>query len=59
MTTFTSEDRINAEKELFEPIPFAGMVSLNDINACQQFDCIFGTFPNPHDIQNNKNDHEK
>lgn len=35
MTTFTSEDRINAEKDgsftvNVEPIPFAGMVTLTD-----------------------------
>ena len=31
MTTFTSEDRINAEKELFEPIPFAGWMRFEPV----------------------------
>ena len=35
MTTFTTEDRINATLDL-EPIPFAGMVNLNDVNMSRQ-----------------------
>jgi hypothetical protein len=30
MTTFTTEDREKAYKENVEPIPFAGLVQLND-----------------------------
>jgi DNA-directed RNA polymerase specialized sigma24 family protein len=35
MTTFTTEDRLNAMLDL-EPIPFAGMVNLNDANMSRQ-----------------------
>jgi predicted DNA-binding protein (UPF0251 family) len=38
MTTFTTEDRINAtvNVELLEPIPFAGMVDLNKFDMSKQ-----------------------
>jgi hypothetical protein len=38
MTTFTTEDRINAtvDTELFEPIPFAGMVDLSKPEMSRQ-----------------------
>ena len=35
MTTFTTEDRLNAMLDL-EPIPFAGMVNLNDVEMSRQ-----------------------
>jgi predicted transcriptional regulator len=35
MTTFTTEDRINAMSDL-EPIPFAGMVDLNKPEMSRQ-----------------------
>lgn len=35
MTTFTTEDRLNAMLDL-EPIPFAGMVDLNDSTMTQE-----------------------
>jgi DNA-directed RNA polymerase specialized sigma24 family protein len=35
MTTFTTEDRINAMADL-EPIPFAGMVDLNKFDMSKQ-----------------------
>jgi predicted transcriptional regulator len=35
MTTFTTEDRVNATVEI-EPIPFAGMVNLNQVNMSRQ-----------------------
>ena len=35
MTTFTTEDRVNATIEI-EPIPFAGMVNLNEFNMSRQ-----------------------
>jgi len=35
MTTFTTEDRINAVSDL-EPIPFAGMVDLNKPEMSRQ-----------------------
>lgn len=35
MTTFTTEDRLNAELEL-EPIPFAGMVDVNQTEMSRQ-----------------------
>jgi predicted transcriptional regulator len=38
MTTFTTEDRVNAtiDIEPLEPIPFAGMVNLNQVNMSRQ-----------------------
>lgn len=40
MTTFTTEDRIHAEKDgsftvTLEPIPFAGMVTINEPQSSQ------------------------
>jgi len=35
MTTFTTEDRVNATVEI-EPIPFAGMVNLNQVSMSRQ-----------------------
>jgi hypothetical protein len=46
MTTFTTEDRINATKVL-EPIPFAGMISLtiplSDTQIRMLYDSYFAT----------------
>jgi predicted DNA-binding protein (UPF0251 family) len=38
MTTFTTEDRVNATVDLepLEPIPFAGMVDINKPNMSRQ-----------------------
>jgi predicted DNA-binding protein (UPF0251 family) len=37
MTTFTTEDRIKAQAELdLEPIPFAGMVDINQTEMTRQ-----------------------
>lgn len=57
VTTFTSEDRIAAQKEQLEPIPFAGMIDLTIFS--QQSLHTFEPVPNPHDIQQNKTDLEK
>jgi predicted DNA-binding protein (UPF0251 family) len=35
MTTFTTQDRIDAEVNI-EPIPFAGMVNINQIQMTQE-----------------------
>jgi hypothetical protein len=43
MTTFTTEDRINATK-VMEPIPFTGMVSpLSDTQIRMLYDSYFAT----------------
>ena len=43
MTTFTTEDRINATK-VMEPIPFAGMVApLSDTQIRMLYDSYFAT----------------
>jgi predicted DNA-binding protein (UPF0251 family) len=41
MTTFTTEDRLNAMQEL-EPIPFAGMVDINETMTQEAVAVVLG-----------------